>query len=420
MRLSVISTLLTGFLLFPSANSFGLLLETGAEQEQIGQGSNSIAVESQTASSVSNVAEIKTLIQTAIKDSPQPFSGSVILLEQGKPQLELQKGEGISQDSRFVMASLSKQITATLILQALDAGKLDLNLSLNHYLFGDAVGNNKAMKATEANANAGALNPSRYDERITLHQLLTHTSGVDKLGKANRFEPGSQFEYSNLGYSLLGQVLEKVNHQSFAEQVAQFATRYQLNGLSAELGSIETIRAKVPSLAVGLQESEMISPSDLVLDEALLPAGGLIASAPAYAAFQHLLHSGKLLSPESYERMTTAHTEIQFLWPNMHYGYGVRFNQDDGLVEYSHTGYLSGYMSMTLHYPEFNLDLVMLENLSLNLNDRARVFELHNQIRQIIRSQLLLRKTSEGTNYAYMDAPSARANFLGHCVPQND
>ncbi|KZK67492.1 serine hydrolase [Shewanella baltica] len=396
MRLSVISTLLTGFLLFPSANSIAALLETGTEKAQSVQGDKSIAVESQTASSVSKVAEIKILIQAAIKDSPQPFSGSVILLEQGKPQFELQKGEGISQDSRFVMASLSKQITATLILQALDAGKLDLNQTLNHYLFGDAKGDNEALKGTVAgtNSSANALNPSRYDERITLHQLLTHTSGVDKLGKANRFEPGSQFEYSNFGYSLLGQVLEKVNHQSFAEQVAQFATRYQFNGLSAELGSIEAIRAKVPSLAIGLQESEVIAPADLVLDEALLPAGGLIASAPAYAAFQYLLHSGKLMSAESYQRMTTAYTEIQFLWPNMRYGYGVRINKDDGLVEYSHTGYLSGYMSMTLHYPEFNLDLVMLENLSLNLNDRTRVFELHNQIRQIIRSQLLLAKVS--------------------------
>ncbi|PIW61336.1 serine hydrolase domain-containing protein [Shewanella sp. CG12_big_fil_rev_8_21_14_0_65_47_15] len=396
MRLSVISTLLTGLLLFPSANSIAALLETGAEKAQGVQGDKSIAIESQTASSVSKTAEIKTLIQAAIKDSLQPFSGSVILLERGKPQLELQKGEGISKDSRFVMASLSKQITATLILQAVDAGKLDLNLSLNHYLFGDAEGDNKALKGTVAGANssADALNPSRYDERITLHQLLTHTSGVDKLGKANRFEPGSQFEYSNFGYSLLGQVLEKVNHQSFAEQVAQFATRYQLNGLSAELGSIAVIHAKEPPLALGLQESEVIAPSDLVLDEALLPAGGLIASAPAYAAFQYQLHSGKLMSAKSYQRMTTAYTEIQFLWPNMRYGYGVRINKDYGLVEYSHTGYLSGYMSMTLHYPEFNLDLVMLENLSLNLNDRARVFELHNQIRQIIRSQLLLAKAS--------------------------
>lgn len=396
MRLSVISTLLTGLLLLPSACSYGLLLEADSGLTEGAQGGNSIVVEGQIASSASKTAEIKSLIQAAIKDSPQPFSGSVILLERGKPLLELQKGEGISQDSRFVMASLSKQITATLILQAVDAGKLDLTQTLNHYLFGDAKGDNKALQGAVAgtNSSANALNPSRYDERITLHQLLTHTSGVDKLGKANRFEPGSQFEYSNFGYSLLGQVLEKVNHQSFAEQVAQFATRYQLNGLSAELGSIAAIHTKVPSLAVGLQESEVIAPSDLVLDEALLPAGGLIASAPAYAAFQDLLHADKLMSAESYQRMTTAHTEIQFLWPNMHYGYGIRINQDDGLVEYSHTGYLTGYMSMTLHYPEFNLDLVMLENLSLNLNDRARVFELHNQIRQIIRSQLLLAKAS--------------------------
>ncbi|MGL5668289.1 MAG: serine hydrolase domain-containing protein, partial [Shewanella sp.] len=357
-------------------------------------GGQSVKLESQTASSDSKLGEIKSLIQAAIKDSPQPFSGSVILFAEGKPLLELQKGEGINQDSRFVMASLSKQITATLILQAVDAGKLDLNQTLNHYLFGDLDVESKALKAIDANANAGALNPNRYDERITLHQLLNHTSGVDKLGKANRFEPGSQFEYSNLGYSLLGQVLEKVNHQSFTEQLAQFAARYQLNGLSAEQGSLEAIQAKVPSLAVGLQESEVIAPSELVIDEALLPAGGLIASPATYAAFQQQLHAGKLLSPESYQMMTTAYIELPFLWPNMRYGYGIRINKDNDLVEYSHTGYVSGYMSMTLHYPEYNLDLVMLENLSLNLNDRNRVFELHNQIRQVIRSQLLLAKAS--------------------------
>ena len=395
MRLSVIGSLLSGLLLFPSANSVGESFETAIVSESA-QGGQSVKLESQTASSESKLGEIKSLIQAAIKDSPQPLSGSVILLERGKPLFELQKGEGISKDSRFVMASLSKQITATLILQAVDAGKLDLTQTLNHYLFGDAKGDNKALKGAVAgtNSSANTLNPSRYDARITLHQLLTHTSGVDKLGKANRFEPGSQFEYSNFGYSLLGQVLEKVNHQSFAEQVTQFAARYQLNGLSAELGSLEVIHTKVPSLAVGLQESEVIAPSELVIDEALLPAGGLIASAATYADFQQQLHAGKLLSPESYQRMTTAYIELPFLWPNMRYGYGIRINKDDGLVEYSHTGYLTGYMSMTLHYPEFNLDLVMLENLSLNLNDRARVFELHNQIRQIIRSQLLLAKAA--------------------------
>ncbi|WP_258294413.1 serine hydrolase domain-containing protein [Shewanella sp. BC20] len=285
MRLSVIGSLLSGLLLLPSANSVGESLEAAIVSESV-QGGQSVKLESQTASSESKFGEIKSLIQAAIMDSPQPFSGSVILLEEGKPLLELQKGEGINQDSRFVMASLSKQITATLVLQALDAGKLDLNQTLNHYLFGDLEAESKALKATDAGANAGDLNPNRYDERITLHQLLNHTSGVASIGQANRFEPGSQFEYSNLGYSLLGQVLEKVNHQSFTEQLAQFAARYQLNGLSAEQGSLEAIHAKVPSLAEGLQESEVIAPSELVIDEALLPAGGLIASTATYATFQ--------------------------------------------------------------------------------------------------------------------------------------
>ncbi|MFV0596141.1 serine hydrolase domain-containing protein [Shewanella sp.] len=395
MRLSVIGSLLTGLLLFPSANSVGASQGTIGENAQSLREHQSAKLESQTASSESKLGEIQAIIQAAIMYSPQPFSGSVILLEEGKPLLEFQKGEEINQDSRFVMASLSKQITATLVLQALDAGKLDLNQTLNHYLFGDLEGEHKALKANKADTNAGTLNPNRYDERITLHQLLSHTSGVDRLGQPNRFTPGSQFKYSNLGYSLLGQVLEKVNHQSFAEQVAQFATRYQLNGLSAELGNLEAIQVKVPSLAVGLQESEVIAPAELVIDEALLPAGGLIASPATYAAFQQQLHAGKLLSPESYQRMTTAYIELPFLWPNMRYGYGIRINKDNGLVEYSHTGYVSGYMSMTLHYPEFNVDLVMLENLSLNLNDRKRVFELHNQIRQVLRSHLLLTKLSK-------------------------
>lgn len=146
------------------------------------------------------------------------------------------------------------------------------------------------------------------------------------------------------------------------------------------------------SLAVGLNESDILAPSNLFIDESLLPAGGLIVSAAAFAKFQHQLHSGKFISPESYELMTRSYTQIKFLWPDMSYGYGLRINREDGTTEYSHTGYLAGYMSMSLHYPEFNLDLVMLENLPLNLNDLNRVFELHTQIRQAIRSNLIISK----------------------------
>ena len=87
MRLSVIGSLLSGLLLFPSANSVGESFETAIVSESA-QGGQSVKLESQTASSESKLGEIKSLIQAAIKDSPQPLSGSVILLERGKPLLD--------------------------------------------------------------------------------------------------------------------------------------------------------------------------------------------------------------------------------------------------------------------------------------------------------------------------------------------
>jgi CubicO group peptidase (beta-lactamase class C family) len=387
----LITSMLISFSLFLSGHCYGSTSSLQCDQSSEKAGSNTVTTKQ----------GIKPLIHALIEDSLQPFSGSVILLESGIPVLELRKGEGINKDSRFVMASLSKQITATLILQAVDAGKLDLDSSLNRLLFdNDTPDKIKTLNSIgQSSAQSSDLTiANRYDERITVHHLLSHTSGVDEPGKPHRFEPGSQFEYSNFGYSLLGQILEKVNRQSFAKQVAEFSNLYQLKGLHAEVGNVDSIRTKVTSLAVGLNETDVIAPSNLVINESLLPAGGLIASAAAFAKFQHKLHSGKLMSPESYTLMTRSYTKIKFLWPDMSYGYGLRINSDNGLVEYSHTGYLPGYMSMSLHYPEFNLDLVMLENLSLNLNDLKRVFELHSGIRQAIRGHLLLTKSKLSTS----------------------
>ncbi|WP_105201300.1 serine hydrolase domain-containing protein [Pseudoalteromonas sp. T1lg10] len=379
MGLRITTTLLSSALFLLSPSGYSLADTTHSKAPlQPAQASVKSQMKSQ------DLRALSAAIKALIDDASQPFSGSVILLEDGKAQLALQKGEGIDQNSSFVVASLSKQITATLVLRAVDAGKLDLTRSLNSYLFADE---------TNDGAKQNAVEQHRYDERITLHHLLSHTSGVDALGKANRFAPGSQFQYSNHGYALLGQLLEKVNKQAFAEQVAQFAKDTQLNALYAQTGSIEHIRRNLTTLAVGFDEADTLIAANIDIDESLLPGGGLIASAPTFASFAHKLHSGELLSPKSYELMTRAHTKMDFFWPNMNYGYGLRLNSDDDLREYSHTGYLPGYMSMSLHYPEFNLDLVMLENISLNLNDMERVFDLHNQIRQAVRAHLLHKKS---------------------------
>ncbi|ACA85198.1 serine hydrolase domain-containing protein [Shewanella woodyi] len=335
---------------------------------------------------VTQKVDYQSLIESMITDSPQPFSGTVLLMQKGKKLVSLSKGDGITQDSSFVLASLSKQITATLIMQAVESGRLTLDSHLNQYLSNDD-------EPKHSLDNKLPLSQG-YHEGITIAQLLTHTSGINTQGKPNLFEPGTRFQYSNLGYTLLGQVLEKVNKLSFSEQISQFNKKYKLSGLDAKTGSIDNIRQHLPTLSLGLTETAKgLSQSDLTINTSLIPAGGIISTTRAFSDFQQKLHSGQLISPKSYQLMTTPHTEITFLWPNMHYGYGLRLNFDDNLTEYSHTGYLSGYMSMTLYYPQYNLSLVMLENLSLNLNYLDRVFELHNQIRAAIRQSLINRNS---------------------------
>lgn len=415
--------------------------ETGLPSVEKTQ-TSSVVPRLNTTPALSLESTLETKIRTAIDSSLQPFSGSVLLTQGGKPLLNMHKGRGINRQSSFVIASLSKQITATLILRAVDAGKLQLDRSLNSYRFqneplidSEMGGNhkndteqhtgfdakfetrpetepeiepeaeaNKIAKTDEAiepestteilygtsRHEQQAFNPNRFDERITLHHLLSHTSGIDRLGKPNRFEPGSKFQYSNYGYTVLGELLEQVNQQPLYQQLADFKLAFGLGGLYAEVGDIDHIRQRAPALAIGLTETANgLAPSDLEITASLIPAGGIIATTRAFSDFQQKLHSGKFISPKSYQSMTTPHTEIEFLWPDMSYGYGLRLNFDDNLTEYSHTGYLSGYMSMTLYYPQFNLSLVMLENISLNLNSLDRVFELHNQIRAIIRSNLI-------------------------------
>jgi CubicO group peptidase (beta-lactamase class C family) len=121
MSLRVIATVLISFLSSLSAPGYG--------NDSSLQGNKDPA--NARINTVSKYQDIKALIEEAIDDSSQPFSGSVIVLENGTPVLELQKGAGMTKDSSFVMGSLSKQITATLILQAVEVGKPDLSHSLN-------------------------------------------------------------------------------------------------------------------------------------------------------------------------------------------------------------------------------------------------------------------------------------------------
>ncbi len=113
----------------------------------------------------------------------------------------------IDLDDQFVIGSISKQITAVLILREYEKGKIGLNDTIDKFL-------------TEIN--------QPWLKEITIHQLLTHTHGIIDLDKPLEFEQGSQFHYSQLGYKLLAQILLKITRKTFDNLSTELFEEYGL------------------------------------------------------------------------------------------------------------------------------------------------------------------------------------------------
>jgi len=172
-----------------------------------------------------HVAEIEVLMTEY--ERMNLFSGTVLVAERGEVIYERAIGYANREwsipnalDTRFRIASLSKQFTKVLVMQLVEEGKLSLDGTIATYL-PDYTG-------------PGA-------EQITINLLLTHRSGivgesaVQNLERIERdyfthedmlelisgyellSEPGTQWTYSNFGYYLLGVIIERVSGRTYAE-----------------------------------------------------------------------------------------------------------------------------------------------------------------------------------------------------------
>ncbi|MEL6593113.1 MAG: serine hydrolase domain-containing protein, partial [Bacteroidota bacterium] len=159
------------------------------------------------------------------------FNGSVLVAQKGKIVYEDAFGYANFEwdvpntiDTRFRLASVSKQFTAMLIMQLVAEGKLALNEPISTYL---------------------PDYPKAQADKVRLHHLLTHSSGIPNFtsfpayrkmmrqpisvealvatfaDSALEFTPGERFAYSNSGYALLGYIIEQVGGQSYEEAMQQ-------------------------------------------------------------------------------------------------------------------------------------------------------------------------------------------------------
>ena len=277
-------------------------------------------------------------------------------------------------EDRFEIGSISKSFTAIALLQEWEAGRVDLDALVRDYLPWFDVRSPRAP--------------------ITVHHLLTHTSGIilgtEATLEARRevwslremetgFPPGERFHYSNVGYKTLGLVLEAITGQTCSETVR----RRILDPL--EMSSSDTVVTHdgYRNLAVGYQELHDDRP--MHPDHPLIPAtwfetatadGSIVSTAADMAAYVRMVMnrgegpSGRILSERAFDRFTHRAFELE---DGTAYGYGLNIVERDGHTVVGHTGGMVGYDTSILADLDAGLGAVLLSN---STRDVAPVAEL--------------------------------------------
>ncbi len=302
----------------------------------------------------------------------RPLNGSVIVANDER--ILYQKAAGLADeknpvelDHKFIIASVSKQITAALVLREHEKGTIDIDAPIGNYF--------PELQMT-------------WKDSVTVHHLLSHTSGIVALNKPLKSIPGERFAYSNLGYIMLGQLLERIHHKKYGEITQElFALCGMQNSLPKPANNLLEIKHQVNHLAQGYYEDKKrrMQLRTKFDNLAFNPTGGIISNVFDLWQWNRCLHLDTLvLHKETLDRMLTPYCDRKYRLGNLGYGYGIHVTETDGVIEIFHGGFIKGYISSLYYYPQAKITVAILENKSLR-GSGNRVYYVQDLVRKIVR-----------------------------------
>jgi D-alanyl-D-alanine carboxypeptidase len=307
------------------------------------------------------------------KDRAQAFNGIIMISKDGstiythcKGFSDLDKKTALRFDDQFIIGSISKQITAVLVLQSLEKGRVKLDMPIRFYL----------PELREA-----------WADSVNIHHLLTHTHGITALDKPLAFKPGSQFQYSQLGFDLLARILEHSNGRSFASLSDEL---FKFCGMKHS--SHPDIHQYTRLVKAYSANTKGVLEPDTNGFRNYVAAGTFISSAYDQYLWNSFLHNGKLLKEDTYQTMFSRQpnaTRAHPLFGPTSYAYGTTIDTSKGLLQVGQTGLTPGFVSMNFYFPETRTSLIILENIEYNTEDLKNTFFYHTRILDILRQELL-------------------------------
>lgn len=363
------------------------------------------------------------------------FNGSALVAENGK--VIFKKGFGQANmewnipnqsDTKFRLGSISKQFTAFLIVKLAEDGKLKLDVPITTYL---------------------PDYPKENGDKITIHQLLTHSSGIPNYTdspsffkeKARNpytpeafvktfsslpldFKPGEKFNYSNSGYFLLGYIIEKVSGKTY-EQYLQEIILTPLKMVNTGYDHSDVI---LKNRAAGYEKRGKQIINAAYLDMSLpYAAGSLYSTVEDLYLWDQALYTNKLLSAKSMESLFKPYISAG----KASYGYGWFIDEVDNgdkpkLKIIGHGGGINGFNTIISRYPADKNLIVLLNNTGGTvlgeMNDAIRAILYNQPFEQPKKSlafELLEAFSTKGTT-AGLDIYKKLKNDPTYNIKEND
>jgi len=288
------------------------------------------------------------------------FGGAVMVARSN--QIVFMKGYGLANrehdianapNTKFRLASLTKQFTAMCILILQEQGKLSVEDPISKFV---------------------PDSPSAWS-KIRIRHLLTHTSGIPDFmrfpdyastmmvastpeqsikrfrDKPLEFEPGERYAYSNSGYILLGNIVEKASGVSYEQFVKEFVFK-PLGMNDSGYDHFETV---LPHRATGYSRDGDTWVTSPYIDMSLpYGAGGLYSTVEDFYRWYQCWREQKLVSAEAWKAMTRP--------AKGGYGFGIGVSERYGQKELSHEGGINGFSTSMRWLPTADVFVAVFAN----------------------------------------------------------
>jgi CubicO group peptidase (beta-lactamase class C family) len=314
--------------------------------------------------------EIDVFIKALVAEDK--FSGAILVAKDDKPIF--QKAYGLASKefnvpnqtiTKFNVASMGKMFTGVAVARLAEQGKLSFN---------DFIGKHLPDY------------PKEVAGRVTIHHLLTHTSGLGSYWKnefheanharfrtiqdffpffindAPAFPPGTKWSYSNAGFMVLGAIIEKVAGQSYFAYVRENVFR------RAGMNDTDFYEADriTPNLAIGYTKQNRYLRDATEWTNTLFispvkggAAGGEYSTVEDLLRFSVALRQNKLLSPQMTDTTLTGKVEYT---ATRKYAYGFANDTVNGQRIVFHDGGANGISTEFDYYPDTGYTIIVLSN----------------------------------------------------------